>query len=182
MFTDTKFMTARDKELTFKAWRTFLKYGCQRKHFTKRLYYHLIQHCSFIAHYNKHGFYSDYFTDPNKAKDFIGQFDTGQSIECGGDRWLTGDYEDINRAMCEAVGPYKADIYTDCSSAEFKRDTAIITGLVAKYKINNVLAVEGGYQEGVAFNEKSAHAETHADGCGRNHPAGLDPAQDTQRR
>ena len=147
MFTDTKFMTAKDKELTLKAWRTFLKHGCQRKHFTKRLYHHLIQHCSFIAHYSIHGFYDHYFTDPNKTKDFIGQFDTGQSVEYGGARWwLTGDYEDINRAMREAVELHKADIYAECSSAELTRDMGIITGLMAKHKINNVLAVEAGYR------------------------------------
>jgi len=147
MFTNTKFMTAKDKELTLKAWRTFLKHGCQRKHFTKTLYHHMIQHCSFIAHYDIHGFYSHYFTDPNKTKRFIGQFDTGESVEYGrATWWLTGDYGDINRAMCQAVGLHKADLYADCSSAEFKRDTAIITGLMAKHKINNVLAVEAGYR------------------------------------
>lgn len=147
MFTDTKFMTAKDKELTLKAWRTFLKYGLQRKNFTKRLYHHLIQHCSFIAHYNIHGFYNHYFTNPNKIKDFIGQFDTGGAVEYGGaKRWLKGDYEDINHAMCEATEPYKANIYANCQSEDFKQDTAMIAAIMAKHEIGNVQAVEGGYR------------------------------------
>ena len=150
MFTDTKFMSAKEKELTLKAWKTFLKHGLQRQHFTKRLYNHLIQHCSFIAHYNADGFYSYYFTNPNRTKDFIGQFDNDkgfQSVEYGGTGWLASeDYGDINAAMCVAVTEYKADIYANCQSEDFKRDTATIAAIMAKHQLGNVQAVEGGYR------------------------------------
>jgi hypothetical protein len=50
-FKDEKFMSAAEKRLVLNAWKTFLKHGCQKDHFTERLYDHLIYHCSFIAHY-----------------------------------------------------------------------------------------------------------------------------------
>lgn len=148
-FTDTQFMSANDKRLTLKAWKTFLKNGLQPQHFTKRLYHHLIQHCSFIAHYNLRGFYGYYFTNPSKTKAFIGQFDTGKAVEYGGAGWwLQGDYEDINRAMCEAVEPYKANIYANCQSEDFKQDTTMIAAIMAKHSLDNVQAVKGGYRFG----------------------------------
>ena len=149
MFTDTKFMTAKDKELTLKAWKTFLKYGLQRKNFTKRLYHHLTLHCSFIAHYDIHGFYSYYFTNPSKTAQFISQFDDdkgNRSVEYGDMGWLHGEYTDVNIAMCDVVEEYKADIYANCQNVEFKQDTATIVAIMAKHNLSNVLAVEGGYR------------------------------------
>ena len=55
-FTDVKFMTAMDKHVVAIAWERFLKSGCSRFQFSKALYSHLIQHCSFIAHYDIDGF------------------------------------------------------------------------------------------------------------------------------
>ncbi len=150
MFTDAKFTSAKDKRLTLKAWITFLKRGLKRQHFTKRLYKHLIQHCSFIAHYNLNGFYSYYFTDPNRTKDFICQFDNdkGQnSIEIGTTYWLTSqDYSDINGAMCNALNEYKADIYANCQSDEFKNDTALVAHILSKHSLDTAQAVNGGYR------------------------------------
>lgn len=150
MFTDTKFMTAKEKEQVLKAWERFLKGGCKFEQFTKALYHHLTLHCDFIAHYDRHGFYSYYFTNPTKTLDFIGQFDHARgykSTEIGMTYWLTSqEYADINGAMCDVVEKYKADIYANCRSEAFKRDTATITAIMAKHNLNNVLAVEGGYR------------------------------------
>jgi hypothetical protein len=109
-FTDVKFMTAKEKELTLKAWVTFLKHGCKMEHFTERLYHHLMQHCSFIAHYNRGGFYDTYFLNGDDKAKFMSQFDESQfcrSVEYGDSRWYTDpDYEDLNRAMVRAAKPY----------------------------------------------------------------------------
>ena len=50
-FKDVRFMTAVDKKKVLRQWVRFLKSGCDARHFMKSLYHHLIQHCSFIAHY-----------------------------------------------------------------------------------------------------------------------------------
>ena len=49
MFTDARFMTARQKDLVLKDWQRFLRRGLRREDFSKRLYEHLHLHCGFIA-------------------------------------------------------------------------------------------------------------------------------------
>ena len=137
---DTKFMTARDKELTLKQWRTFIREGMQAKHFTKRIYDHLNLHCSFIAHYNRQGFYSTYFEQPEDTIKFLGQFDpNGEhiSIEICGAYWFTDqDYHDLNDAMCQVVGEYIKQ-YTSQKLKEAKtRDILLAKSLLAKHGIS----------------------------------------------
>src|SRR5260370_36799089 len=83
------------------AWTSFVNNRLQSEQFTKGLYKHLIQHCSFIAHYNRAGFYSCYFEAGDSIALFLSQFDSRglcSSVEYGGHHWLSGEYEDINRA------------------------------------------------------------------------------------
>ncbi len=54
-FTDARFLTAHQKRNVFRAWIRFVRSGFDLGSFTKALYNHLIQHCSFIAHYNRGG-------------------------------------------------------------------------------------------------------------------------------
>ena len=63
-FKDSEFMTVRDKELVLAQWRRFVERGFNFEHFTDRLYKHLTLHCSFIAHFDRSGFYSTYFENP----------------------------------------------------------------------------------------------------------------------
>jgi hypothetical protein len=108
---DTKFMTAIEKEKVLKHWKAFLKSGFSRRSFTKLLYHHLMQNCSFIAHYNIHGFYGEYFGNAADTARFLRQFDRRyvirgdipESIEGGDTYWATGDYTDINTAMIDAA-------------------------------------------------------------------------------
>jgi len=149
MFEETKFMSIKDKELVLKAWETFLKKGMQEQHFTKRLYEHLISHCSLIAHFNRRGFYSHYFTSPSMTANFISQFDHDKgyrATEYGDDYWIRGEYRDINMAMCDVLEKYKEKIYDKLQTKEFKDDMAVVTGLMDKHGILNVEAVEGGYR------------------------------------
>lgn len=108
-FKDVEYMSAKEKESVLKQWKTFLKFGCRFQHFTDRLYQHLIMHCGFIAHYNRHGFYEHYFTSVDGRRLFFSQFDLskgGRSAEFGDVWWRrNGDYEDINTAMCEEFMP-----------------------------------------------------------------------------
>jgi len=88
-------MSAAEKTRTLRAWTRFLNNRLQFEQFTKGLYNHLIQHCSFIAHYDRAGFYSCYFEAGDSIARFISQFDTRgpcTSVEYGGRLWLSGDY------------------------------------------------------------------------------------------
>jgi len=108
-------MSADEKEKVRQDWQRFVESGFSKVKFTKSLYNHLIQHCSFIAHYNQGGFYDTYFEDPEHTLRFLKQFDKDfgcKSVEYGMDYWLSSeDYGDVNTAMVEAFEPYKVDIY-----------------------------------------------------------------------
>ena len=60
-FTDVKFMDSQEKSKVYKKWISFLNNHFSSKQFTKNLYSHLYTHCGYIAHYNLHGFYGNYF-------------------------------------------------------------------------------------------------------------------------
>ena len=108
-------MTAPEKEKVLKDWERFIESDFDKARFTKQLYDHLIQHCSFIAHYNQQGFFGTYFEDPHDTLRFLRQFDKDygcKSVEYGMDYWIKNeDYQDINTAMVEALAPYKSEIY-----------------------------------------------------------------------
>lgn len=111
----TKFMSAEEKKAVLRDWQRFIKSDFDRKHFTKRLYDHLHLHCSFIAHFNVHGFYGTYFENPESTLEFLKQFDGDyghKSIEYGNTYWFTDeDHHDLNSEMAYSLEPYKAEIY-----------------------------------------------------------------------
>lgn len=125
---DDKFMSAQEKSRVLKQWECFLKYGCQRRHFTKPLYHHLIMHCSFIAHYDINGFYSTYFEAGDDTARFLTQFDNRDgipsSVEYGMIYWYTDpDSNDINSEMCRIASRY-IDLLTKLAQA--RQETADI--------------------------------------------------------
>jgi len=96
-FRDAQFMPATEKKVVLRAWVRFLKSGLQFEQFAKSLYNHLIQHCGFIAHYNRDGFYTHYFGSGDSVTLFLSQFDSRGpciSVEYGGRHWARGEYED----------------------------------------------------------------------------------------
>jgi len=102
VFRDSEFLSAREKWLVLRHWVRFLKHGLRFADFTRRLYEHLHLHCSFIAHYDRAGFYATYFERGEDAMRFLSQFDQrgeGRSVEYGGTWWLSGEYADLNQAM-----------------------------------------------------------------------------------
>ena len=107
-FKDIEFMSAEEKKKVLRDWKRFLKAWVEKRvtyrHFTKRLYNYLHQHCSYIAHYSRGGFFNYYFADATMTPTFFKQWDTStgnQSSEMHGTWWLRGDYEDLNKAMIE---------------------------------------------------------------------------------
>jgi len=104
---DSKFMTARQKEGVVRDWVRFVAGGFRQEDFTKALYLHLTNNCSFIAHYDRMGFYQTYFSAPEDTLWFLSQFDRSQgcaSVEYGDSHWLTQDgYADVNAAMVDLI-------------------------------------------------------------------------------
>jgi hypothetical protein len=137
-FIDEKFMSAVEKEAVLNNWVRFLKNGCKREQFTNRLYKHLINHCMFIAHYSRHGFYDFYFTTPERLRKFLSQFDgrgACMSVEYGMDIWLTGEYSDLNRAMVQQAIPHVRSLIDVCDSSERERDLAQARLLLSKHGV-----------------------------------------------
>ena len=131
---DAEFMTAHEKEMVLKQWKTFVKHGFKWSHFTNRLYNHLIMHCSFIAHYSRSGFYSVYF-GANRASTvrFIGQFCGGLSVEYGYNIWKQGDYEDLNDAMIDVMKPAAKRLIKDLEHAAKEDELGRARAIFEKY-------------------------------------------------
>ena len=138
-FRDAHFMSATEKLRTLRAWVRFLKNGLKFEHFTKALYNHLIQHCSFIAHFNRAGFYSHYFETGDATARFLSQFDSrGEclSIEygyCG--FWLSGDYEDLNRAMIAEATEFIPPLIDAAIQRQKTADIAVARALLTRHGV-----------------------------------------------
>ena len=154
---DSEFMTAKEKAQVLKAWESFLRNHLEPdsgenvltergylptnkfRRFTKALYEHLHQHCSFIAHYDRAGFFAEYFVNPEDTIRFLGQFDRDHgcgSVEYGGaDWWLKGDCADINNAMTDVFTGYKAALYKMLQAQAMGKDIAKAQALLAKHGI-----------------------------------------------
>ena len=145
-FTDSRFMPATEKRRVLTQWHRFLQ--TLARHFADRdrcyrafpdaLYTHLIQHCSFIAHYNRSGFFSHYFDRGDDTLRFLRQFDAvgnpaGVSTEYGDHWWLRGDYADINEAMRETASPLLYQIQTVAFDDQRDQDLTRARRLAARH-------------------------------------------------
>ncbi len=145
-FHDTQYMTAKEKERVIKAWERFLEHGCQKHYFTEALYHHLMQHCQFIAHYSRAGFFNTYFVEPEDTIHFLSQFDRSkgcQSIEYGGTYWLNGwsadsnwAYKDINNALVDVAAKYIPMAVEALTKQQRAVDLARARLLLAKHNIS----------------------------------------------
>jgi len=137
---DAQFMSAAEKQRVLKQWETFLKYGCQQKHFTNPLYKHLTLHCSFIAHYDREGFYATYFERGNDTVHFLSQFDNRNgvpnSVEYGMAYWYTSsDYNDINSEMCRIAAKYIDGLTQSAAKSQEDADIAEARRLLSRHGI-----------------------------------------------
>lgn len=138
-FRDVQFMSAAQKTTTLRAWVRFLKSGLRFEQFTKTLYDHLIQHCGFIAHYSRIGFYSHYFEAGDSTALFLSQFDPRgpcASVEYGGCFWLSGEYEDINRAMIAEGDALIPSLIESAHRRQKATDMALATALLSRYELS----------------------------------------------
>ncbi len=135
-FNGAQFLSAREKALVLKAWVRFLKNGLRWEDFSDRLYTHLSLHCSFIAHYNRAGFYATYFENGEDTMRFLSQFDKRGdclSVEYGASWWLHGDNEDVNEAMIEEASAYIPALLGQASGKAKETDLAEAQRLAAKH-------------------------------------------------
>ncbi len=135
---DTKFLSAQEKEKVLRQWNLFLKSGLSKDRFTKALYNHLIMECSFIAHYNIHGFYSTYFEEGEDTVKFLSQFDNRngipKSVEYGMTCWYTNpDYNDINSEMCKIASKYIPTLIAKARDSQRAVDILRAELLLAKH-------------------------------------------------
>ena len=135
---DSKFMPAEEKRRVLKYWELFLKGGLQREKFTQPLYHHLMQHCSFIAHYDINGFYSTYFENGDDTVAFLSQFDDRngmpKSVEYGMTYWLTDEeYYDINSEMVRIASKYIPILIQQAKNQQRAADITRATALLAKH-------------------------------------------------
>ncbi len=148
-FTDAPFMPAADKRRVLTQWRHFLQTLARHfndkdrsfRAFSDALYRHLIQHCSFIAHYSRSGFFAHYFDRGDDAIRFLRQFDPqanpdGLSVEYGKSWWLAGEYADINEAMREATADFVSPITAAAADAQRNADIARARRLAARHGLS----------------------------------------------
>lgn len=146
-FADERFMSSQEKEKVFQAWKRFLKNGCAKAQFTELLYHHLSQHCSFIAHYDRHGFYDFYFGQITaKLVRFFDQFDPqlpGISAEYGATHWLSefNTGADLNRAMRIAAGSYLEALRERFREEQRQREITAANVILARYGLTAVPSV-----------------------------------------
>jgi hypothetical protein len=150
-FKDVQFLSAAEKEKVFRAWKRFLDSGLKEGSFTDALYKHLSLHCSFIAHYNRNGFWGTYFADPEDSFKFFQQFDKDKeykSWEYGWNFLDSEEYNDINKAMCNEFETRKKSMYArfkaeakDNKLTEIKRLQTEVTELGTTEQQKNISEV-----------------------------------------
>ena len=143
---DTKFMSATEKARVLKQWERFLRGGLKCEQFDKALYNHLIQHCSFIAHYDRAGFYSTYFESGDTIRQFLSQFDDRcgipASVEYGMTYWIAGgndaaeQYYDINCEMVRIAGKYIPTLELKAKNDQRHADLAHAEVLLKKHGLS----------------------------------------------
>jgi len=146
-FTDERFMSAQEKNRVLQAWKRFLKSGCEKTQFSEGLYHHLSQHCSFIAHYDRHGFYDFYFGQiTTNLFHFFDQFDPllpGISAEYGTTHWLSefNTGADLNHAMRTTAGPYLESLRQRFREEQRQCEITAANVILARYGLTAVPSV-----------------------------------------
>lgn len=115
-FTDVKFMSAQDKARVATMFERFLADNMHRDKFTKALYEHFHLHCGHIAHYDRGGFYSEWFERPSSRVEFLRRL--ADDHESGRLYWGAGeDYRDLGTVMYGLVAAHADRIFTLAKAA-----------------------------------------------------------------
>jgi hypothetical protein len=93
-FTPTKWSTAQDKAAFAKQFVRFVQSDFAAKHFTEKFYRRLSNTFGFIAHYNRGGFWAEFFTTTADKVRFL---EMALQYPCYGDPAWT--FSDVERAL-----------------------------------------------------------------------------------
>jgi hypothetical protein len=93
-FTPTEFSTVADKEKFAAHFQRFVSGGFKRTVFPKWFYNRLSMTFAMIAHYDRNGFYAEYFEDPYETSRFLEEC---LAYPCYGDPAYT--YSDVERYL-----------------------------------------------------------------------------------
>lgn len=141
-FSDSDFLSARDKYLVYTKYRSFLdslkkEYEKPREvhgrihsapffRFHERLYEHLHLECGFIAHNNREGFYHTYFEDPEDTIHFIDHMKKAEE-HCN------KEFTDINEALAEETKRQAQQLNQAMSMRIKKRDIETARSLLKRH-------------------------------------------------
>jgi hypothetical protein len=151
-FTDAEFMLAKEKE---KAWKNFKKIIDARdiSLLKETLYKHCHIHCSFIAHYNRHGFIAEY--SGQNFRRFVEHFDRNSKYNgpgCMNATWMrVEDYKDLNELMVNYCTLHAPQIYAELDEQIRQVEIALLKRLAEKH---------GFIQLEEAINQKTSKNET----------------------
>lgn len=133
-------MSAKEKERANRQWQLLIK-AIEKEglgehlltRFPEALYHHLMQHCGFIAHYNRRGFFDTYFLRGSDLRIFLQHFDSRHSyfsMQCYGGY---ADYKDLAEAMLEFVKPRLPALYQQANGADRTRELSLAQLLAQKH-------------------------------------------------
>ncbi len=153
MFSDEKWMSARQKEAVLRDWRQFIRHGFRKEDFTEAIYHHLIRHAAFIAHYDRPTFWETYFDhDFGHFARFINQFGGDlRSAELGLPDWMASHTgADLNDALVtemrllfevfitvleeEAIAAHEAEKWTELRELNPEADSQRMQHLAMIYE------------------------------------------------
>jgi hypothetical protein len=137
-FTPTKWNTAKDKADFGNKLLQFILGGFTEKQFTHPLYDRLMNCFGHIAHYNKVGFYDEWFSTIARRAEFI---DHLLGYPCWGEAEFT--FCDVERAIQRKVRELNLLIAWQGRAADElrERELAILTHLQKKYQPSTVVPV-----------------------------------------
>ena len=119
MFEPTKWDTAADKAEFANALARFIAEGFPQHLFTKKFYRRLSQTFGFIAHYDEHGFWAEYFRTKGDQARFLDDLLSRNGLGFGGDPAYTfSDVEQLVATWVEAGGYYEAAVAAANVAAE----------------------------------------------------------------
>lgn len=106
-FTDGQWLSGDQKRKVLKQWRSFVVNGFPERLFTGALYEHLHLHCGYIAHYDKRGFFCEYWGASDLHRFAEETAIAMRPVPLAFSRWesflrqftIWGEYADINTAM-----------------------------------------------------------------------------------
>jgi len=142
MFTATKFNSAEDKAQFGNHLLAFIEADFQESKFTKAFYNQLSNTFGFIAHYDKEGFWSTFFTTTVNKIEFLQQLIEYPTFCPPSPEYTFSDVERAVRVVLLADGTLARYEFQNRVESE-QAERSILAHLKAKYEANDALDMTG---------------------------------------